>query len=283
LTDGTTTIDLRCGAAPADPSETDAPTLLELAGLLNRSPSGLAFVYEALETVGARYGATDAALVLEEKPIGRQVFRLRRSALARGVPSAWLRSALAAPPGLYTDPPGVVDGVASGYLTSLASTALRLDLLGHDASHDALTGLLNRRSYERALDEAVARTRRYGWPFALVLLDLDNFKAVNDEFGHAAGDAALRVIGAEVRAVLRRGDVAARLGGDEFALIVLNADSPAVLAPLTQRLRKALSHAVPDASIAFSAGVACFPDDADDLDRLERLADGRLYADKSTL
>ncbi|HLH47539.1 MAG TPA: GGDEF domain-containing protein, partial [Acidimicrobiales bacterium] len=124
------------------------------------------------------------------------------------------------------------------------------------------------------------RTKRYGWPFALVLLDLDNFKAVNDEFGHAAGDAALRVIGAEIRAALRRGDVAARLGGDEFALIAHNADSPEVLRPLTDRLSVALARAVPSVDLRFSAGVACFPMDAADAEALEALADKRMYASK---
>lgn len=258
-----------------------APPLLELAGLLARSPSGLAFVYEALEIVASRYGVSDAAVVLGDSPVGRQVFRLRRRTAGQGRPdSSWAGVLAGADTGLYTEPPRPVDASVGAYVISLVDSALRMDLLRHDASHDPLTGLLNRRSYEAALGEAISRSRRYGWPFALILLDLDNFKAVNDEFGHAAGDAALRVLGSEIRAVLRRGDVAARLGGDEFALIALNVEAPDVLEPLTERLRVALARAVPEADLQFSAGVACFPRDALDVDALAALADKRMYASK---
>jgi diguanylate cyclase (GGDEF)-like protein len=168
-------------------------------------------------------------------------------------------------------------------VTSLVELALRLDLLVHDASHDALTGLLNRRSYELLLDQAVSRARRYGWPFALVLLDLDDFKVVNDRYGHAAGDAALRAVGAELRAALRGGDVAARLGGDEFALLVVGVENVESLSPLLARLKRALERAVPETTVGFSVGVACFPSDTDDPDALTGLADDRLYAAKATL
>jgi diguanylate cyclase (GGDEF)-like protein len=260
-----------------------SPPLLELAGLLARSPTGLRFIYEALEIVVSRYGVDDAAVVVNDAAVGRQVFRLGRRAVRGGVGSAglWPGTLGVAEPGLYTDPGRPIDAAVGAYVTSLASSALRMDLLAHDASHDALTGLLNRRSYQAALAETVARSRRYGWPFALVQLDLDNFKSVNDEYGHAAGDAALRLIGGEVRTALRRGDVAARLGGDEFAIIALNADSPEVLDPLSGRLRVALERALPSASLRFSAGVACFPRDAQDAGGLEEVADQRMYASKS--
>ncbi len=258
-----------------------APPLLEFAGLLLRAPTGVGFVYEVLDIVAARFGVDDAVLVTEETAIGRQVFRLGRRPLGAGGEEQAARSLLGAPPGLYTSPPGAVDRAVAAFVTSMASAALKMDVLGHDAGHDPLTGLLNRRSYEQQLAEAVARSRRYGWPFALVLIDLDDFKLVNDELGHAAGDTALRAIGVEVRAVLRRGDVAARIGGDEFALIILNADSPAVLDPLVERLRPRLAEALPGRGVHFSAGVACFPADAEDAVRLQHLADERLYADKA--
>jgi diguanylate cyclase (GGDEF)-like protein len=193
----------------------------------------------------------------------------------------WLDEVLRAPAGLHTDP-DVVDPTAAAYVAELATIALTVDLLSHDASHDALTGLLNRRSYEEALADAVARNRRYGWPFALVMIDLDNFKVINDRHGHAAGDDALRSLGVELRAILRTGDVAARLGGDEFALIILNAESPETLEPLTERLRSALDRGVAGAKLDFSAGVACFPTDSEDIVHLQRLADQRLYADKGS-
>ncbi len=253
--------------------------LLRLPGRLRRARSGLAFVYEALDVVAARFGLRDAVVVVDDTPVGRQAFRLRRHETD---PKAqrWVHDMLRRPAGLHTRP-AVVDRATADYVTELVATALSMDLLGHDASHDALTGLLNRRSYDRAVDDAVARNRRYGWPFALVLIDLDKFKVINDAHGHAAGDEALRALGVELRAVLRSGDVAARLGGDEFALIILNADSPESLDPLMSRLRAALARGVGGAKLQFSAGVAGFPGDADDIVALQRMADERLYADKA--
>lgn len=266
---------------------TEAPvpgSLLSLPGRLRRARSGVAFVYEALETVATHFGLEDAVLVVDGTALGRQTFRLGRRPLgtaAAGLAATGARTLLESPPGLYTTPPGAVDYPTSGYLSDLVAAALEMDLLAHDAGHDPLTGLLNRRAYELALTEAVARGRRYGWPFALVMVDLDDFKAVNDLYGHATGDAALRVIGSEVRGLLRRGDVAARLGGDEFALIIANAASPEVLGPLVDRLRPRLADALPETGVDFSAGIACFPEDADDPVRLQAIADERLYLDKA--
>lgn len=255
----------------------------ELPSLLARSATGVEFIYESLEIVAARYGLRDLLVVVEhqDRP---QIFRLRRAPLtaAEGHLPYHLHAAMSGQPGLYADPP-VVGPLASACVTSLVELALKLDLLMHDASHDALTGLLNRRSYELLLDQAVSRARRYGWPFALVLLDLDDFKVVNDRYGHAAGDAALRAVGAELRAALRGGDVAARLGGDEFALLVVGVENGASLSPLLGRLRRALERAVPETTVGFSVGVACFPSDTDDPDALTGLADERLYAAKATL
>jgi diguanylate cyclase (GGDEF)-like protein len=269
----------------AEGSSRAVADVLRLATQLRDAPSGMAFVYDVLDYVAARFDLRDAVVVVADVPVGRQVFRLRRRSprAGRADPAGrWLARVMDAPPGLYGDP-AVIDPDIGAAMAALATVAVRMDLLAHDARHDPLTGLLNRRSYDTALAGAVARSQRYGWPFALILIDVDNFKAVNDELGHAAGDDALRVLGSEVRAILRSGDVAARLGGDEFALLINNADSPAVLGPLAERLRSALDRAVPTARIRFSAGVACFPRDADDADRLQRIADQRLYADKATI
>lgn len=255
----------------------------ELPSLLARSASGVEFIYESLDIVAARYGLRDLLVVVEhqDRP---QIFRMGHKPLLHpegGVP-AYLHAAMAGMPGVYAEP-AVVGPLAAACLASLVELALKLDLLMHDASHDSLTGLLNRRSYELHLDQAVSRARRYGWPFALVLLDLDDFKVVNDRYGHAAGDAALRAVGTELRAALRGGDVAARLGGDEFALLVVGVENVGSLSPLLGRLKRALERAVPETTVGFSVGVACFPSDTDDPDALTGLADERLYAAKATI
>jgi diguanylate cyclase (GGDEF)-like protein len=257
--------------------------LAELPSLLARSASGLGFIYRALDLIAARYRLRDLVVVVAQ-PDKPHIFRLGRAPLGAepGPLPPHLVAALSGREGLYADPP-IVGPVAAACVASLVELALRLDLLVHDASHDSLTGLLNRRSYELLLGQAVSRARRYGWPFALVLLDLDNFKVVNDRYGHAAGDAALQAVGAELRVSLRSGDVAARLGGDEFALLVVGVANVAALSPLLGRLKEALERSVPQTDVSFSVGVACFPTDTDDPNALTGLADARLYAAKAAM
>ena len=92
------------------------------------------------------------------------------------------------------------------------------------ADRDALTGLFSRRRFQEELEREVSRARRHGRPGALLLLDLDGFKQVNDTLGHAAGDELLTRIGEALRSILRDSDVLARIGGDEFALILPDTD-----------------------------------------------------------
>jgi diguanylate cyclase (GGDEF)-like protein len=98
------------------------------------------------------------------------------------------------------------------------------------ADQDVLTPLLNRRAFVRELGRTAAFAQRYGAPAALIYFDLDGFKAVNDRFGHAAGDAALRAVATRLAAQVRESDVVGRLGGDEFAVILAQADEAAAAA-----------------------------------------------------
>lgn len=111
------------------------------------------------------------------------------------------------------------------------------------ANTDGLTGLTNRRRFEERLHEEVERAQRYGRPLALVLLDLDHFKTVNDTWGHPAGDRVLRGTSETIRSVLREMDVAGRLGGEELAVILPETDEAGALA-LAERLRVEIKEAV---------------------------------------
>jgi diguanylate cyclase (GGDEF)-like protein len=129
------------------------------------------------------------------------------------------------------------------------------------ATTDGLTGLLNRRSFDVRLTELVATAARHREPLALVMLDIDKFKSVNDEYGHPAGDVALRFVADRVRRALRLGDAAFRYGGEEFALLLRKCDAAGALG-VYARLREEL-HKEPvglgrDASrfLTVSAGIA---------------------------
>lgn len=239
---------------------------------LAASESGIEFVYRSLGRLRERAGATDVMVIVDEPPLGRQVFRVDRDPAT----SDWARELIrTGAPGLHATPSEVEPTLASS-VASLCSLAVRLDVARHDSLHDPLTGALNRRAFDDLLAAACGRSERYGWTFTLVLIDLDRFKNVNDRLGHAAGDATLQAVGAELRGGLRVGDVAARIGGDEFALLLPNAH-PTDVPELVARLERAVDEAVPDARISFAVGAASAPNDSTDCQALYRLADKRLY------
>lgn len=156
--------------------------------------------------------------------------------------------------------------------------------LAHLALHDPLTGLPNRRALAEALDRAVARAQRSGLALAVLALDLDGFKAINDRHGHPAGDVALVEVGARLRRTVRRSDVVARLGGDEFAVIAGELKGPHPVVRLARRIRSALAEPVPlpsgRARIGVSIGVAFYPVDGETPALLLSRADHALYAAK---
>ncbi len=148
------------------------------------------------------------------------------------------------------------------------------------ADLDALTGLHNRRFFHETLAREVARAHRYGRELALILLDLDDFKAINDRIGHLPGDAVLADAAARVREVVRSADIACRVGGDEFAVILPEA-TLGDADQLYRRLEKAVSlQPIRDAGrIVFSAGVAELGADDDAVTFFQR-ADTALYRAK---
>lgn len=150
---------------------------------------------------------------------------------------------------------------------------------------DGLTGLHNRRHFMRQLDEAVRRAGRYQETMALIMLDLDLFKDVNDRFGHQVGDRVLELLAAALRDSVRESDQAARLGGEEFALLLLRCDRDLAIA-IADRVRERIRHlaleGIPESDIDLSAsvGIAFFPEDGQDPKTLMRAADDALYAAK---
>jgi diguanylate cyclase (GGDEF)-like protein len=128
---------------------------------------------------------------------------------------------------------------------------------------DELTSLPNRRAFMRRLEDEVARVQRYGFPLSFVLIDLDHFKAVNDEYGHAAGDEVLRVYSKNILSVFRHHDMVARYGGEEFAVLLPNTDSDGTVRALNKVRRRSnetrwqSNGAVCDVP-TFSAGVSLY-------------------------
>lgn len=156
--------------------------------------------------------------------------------------------------------------------------------LSDQALRDPLTGLLNRRSFYDRLAEECDRTRRYGEPFSLVLLDLDKFKSVNDNFGHAVGDQVLAWVGRLINEHTRSADSAYRIGGEEFAIICPSSEGE-VAANAARRLVDVVAQARPpldfDLQTTISAGYACAPTDARRPDTLFHVADRALLRAKA--
>jgi diguanylate cyclase (GGDEF)-like protein len=158
----------------------------------------------------------------------------------------------------------------------------KIDRLRADADLDSLTGLANRRRFRVALVREVERWRRYRMPCALLMLDIDHLKLVNDKFGHPVGDSVIRQIAQTLKEVSRDNDTAARLGGEEFALLLAGVDlKRAVLA--AERLRGVLSSKRVEGAgtVTVSIGVAGCPENATSERALYSASDGALYVSKN--
>ncbi|GCL65678.1 putative bifunctional diguanylate cyclase/phosphodiesterase [Pseudaquabacterium pictum] len=164
--------------------------------------------------------------------------------------------------------------------TDLVSAGQRIEAL---SSTDALTGLFNRRQMTLAVSDAIRQARRSAGTLALLLLDLDRFKQINDSLGHEVGDRVLLDCADRLKTCLRQGDVVARVGGDQFALLVHEADSRGAEAT-ARRVLDAVSHPCTVESLTFtltcSVGVALFPADGSDADMLVRHAESAMQRAK---
>jgi diguanylate cyclase (GGDEF)-like protein len=147
---------------------------------------------------------------------------------------------------------------------------------------DGLTGIFNRRFFELRILEEIERARRYGTGMAVVMADIDQFKKLNDEFGHLLGDEVLRQVSSLFHQQLRKIDVVCRYGGEEFAILLTQITTPQAIA-ITEKLRRMVESfqfpGVPR-TITISAGVAAFPTHGKTRDEMIRAADSGLYAAK---
>ena len=156
--------------------------------------------------------------------------------------------------------------------------------LEHRARHDPLTDLPNRNLFFDRLKQAILAFRRHRVPVAVVMLDLNGFKTINDSFGHVAGDEILRALSAQLHAGLRSTDTAARIGGDEFAWILPSMAGPEAAVRRVRTLLRAVARSYTfdgkRVQVGVSAGLALFPNDGRDVDALMRNADLALYTAK---
>jgi two-component system, cell cycle response regulator len=239
---------------------------------------------------------TYSVCLLDYRLGGRDGLQLLREASERGcrTPIVFLTAESTGTVDIEAMEAGALDYLVKGEITPRSlERSLRyaqklgdtLEALRRLATRDELTGLLNRREYDRILAEEEERARRFGHALSLVIVDVDRFKAINDTHGHAAGDAVLRETAQRIAGAIRTVDRAARIGGEEFALILVQTGREPAL-EVARRTIKAVS-ATPVSigggetlSVTASAGVAEYPADADSGFALFAAADQALFAAK---
>ncbi len=180
------------------------------------------------------------------------------------------------------------DGRVSGFVLSLRNAAekrLLAERLAHQATHDALTELPNRILFNERLERALAEAKETGRMVALLFLDVDGFKRVNDTLGHSTGDRVLVLIAERLRRTVRAADTLGRLGGDEFAVVLpglrARQDALPVVHKIMAIFREPLVVALGEVSLGVSVGIAVYPEDGADGRTLVRVADAAMYEAKA--
>ncbi len=181
------------------------------------------------------------------------------------------------------------NGEPSSYMLMLSDISERqrvVEQARHQAEHDALTGLPNRTLFMDRLEQALAAVARQHRQFALMFIDLDHFKAVNDNHGHEAGDAVLQEVAQRLRRCVRRVDTVSRLGGDEFVVLLADiggVDQAAhVAATIMQSVARPIEAEAGPLSLSVSIGIAICPSDGEDPKTLLRHADVAMYHAKES-
>lgn len=156
--------------------------------------------------------------------------------------------------------------------------------LAYLSEHDSLTGLLNRRALTDALETAIHKAKRTKYKLAVLFIDLDKFKAVNDHYGHSAGDYVLQAIAKRIKDNIRESDFAGRLGGDEFVVCLDLIDNFVAIKPKIKELQALIEQPIHwqeyELNVGASIGISRYPDDAKNSQELLNLADHRMYQDK---
>lgn len=193
--------------------------------------------------------------------------------------------------GLFSAAPIEVDGerCVLSSIDDITQRKLAEEQLQHMAQHDALTGLPNRALFAEHVRQAMAEAHRDGTGFALLVMDLDRFKQVNDVHGHDAGDRLLKEVARRLSVSVRESDIVARIGGDEFVALLRGAGAPQQAMTAATKLREAAclpcvvdaagKHSVP---VSLSIGIALYPLHGMESDALFRLADAAMYRAKNS-
>lgn len=173
----------------------------------------------------------------------------------------------------------------TGVIRNITERKKALEKIQYMAHHDALTKLPNRNLYIERVERAIYRSKRSNKPLALMFVDLDKFKPINDELGHEAGDVVLKTVAERMLACVRQSDTVARFGGDEFVAILENLDHPESASVVAKKVIAALLEPITvpgdiSATVGASIGISIFPDDGQTMDELARAADEAMYAVK---
>jgi diguanylate cyclase (GGDEF)-like protein len=180
--------------------------------------------------------------------------------------------------------PDEIKSLATAFNKMVGAVVEREERIRHQAFHDDLTGLPNRAFLNELLEKAIRAARRQSRPLALLMMDLDRFKEINDTLGHQAGDEVLQEISARIRAAVRESDTVARLGGDEFAMLLPSVTGTADAVDTARRIRKRLESSIPvngqPLDVGGTIGIVVYPDHGDDAHTLLRRADVAMYVAK---